>query len=102
MIQVCPNCGFSLNKFLNDGLTHCSHCNQVFDSSDYSKLLSAAWEMRKEHYSLEQLQFYLKLDEDEAILVHSFVEEYGYNHQEFMKLLKKLGVANKSYINFSA
>ena len=99
MIQVCPNCGHALQRGLSDGLTHCSHCNQVFDSSDYNRLLSAAWQIRKEHLSLEQVKWQLNLGDDFSILVFSFVNDHGYSHEEFMKVLKKLGVANKAYIS---
>jgi hypothetical protein len=102
MIQVCPNCGCELQLELKNGLSHCAHCNQVFDSSDYNRLLSAAWQIRRWHLSLEQVVHQLKLGEDFSILVHTFVGEHGYNHDEFIKVLKKLGVANKAYIDFSA
>ena len=102
MIQVCPNCGHSLQRELNDGLTHCTHCNQLFDSSDYNRLLSAAWQVRREHLSLEQIRWQLKLDNDLCILVNTYINDYGYSHDEFVKLLKKLGVANKAYLNYSA
>lgn len=102
MIQVCPNCGHSLQRQLTDGMTHCGHCNQVFDSSDYNKLLSAAWQVRRENLSLEQMKWQLKMDEDLSILVHTFVHDCGYTHEEFCKLLKKLGVARKAYLDYSA
>lgn len=98
MIHVCPNCGYSLPHQLTDGLTHCCHCNQVFDSSDYNMLLSAAWQVRRENMNLEKMKWLLKLDEDLCIFVQTFVCDYGYTHEDFSKLLKKLGVANKSYI----
>jgi uncharacterized membrane protein YvbJ len=101
MIQVCPNCGHTLQKQLNDGLTNCSHCNQIFDSSNYNRLLAAAWQTRKENLSLEQIKWQLKLGDDFSILVYTFVVEYEYSHDEFIHLLKKLGVANKAYIEFS-
>lgn len=101
MINVCPNCGHDLQHHLNDGLTHCSHCNQILDSSDYNRLLSAAWQIRKEHLSLEQVKWQLKLGDDFSILAHTFVGDYGYSQDEFIKLLKKLGVAHKAYIDFS-
>lgn len=44
----------------------------------------------------------MNLPEDEAILVSTFVGDHGYTHDEFQKLLKKLGVAQKAYINYSA
>lgn len=101
MIQVCPHCGFQLPEGLKEGLAHCVHCNQLFDSSDYNKLLSAAWQLRKHPLSLEDIKWQIKLDEDYAILAHTYICEYGYNHEEFNKLLKKFGVANKSYIDYS-
>lgn len=97
---VCPNCGYTLQIELKDGITHCDHCNQVFDSSDYNCLLSAAWQIRKENLSLEQIKWQLKLDNDFSILVHTFISEYAYSQADFIKLLKKLGVANKSYKSY--
>ena len=99
MIQVCPNCGHELKLGLSDGLTHCSHCNQVFDSSDYNRLLAAAWQIRRENMSLEQLKWQLKLGDDFSILVHTFVNDHGYSHDDFIRLLKKLGVSNKAYLS---
>lgn len=97
MIVVCPNCGHTLHRELKDGLTHCSHCNQILDSSDYNRLLSAAWKVRRENLTLEQIKWQIKLDNDFAILVFTFVSEYGYTHDEFISLLKKLGVSTKAY-----
>ena len=102
MIYVCPNCGNQLDKELNDGLAHCTHCHRVFDSSDFNRLLSAAWQVRKHNQSIEQLMFQMNIPKDEAILVTAFVGEYGYSHEEFHKLLKKLGVARRAYIDYSA
>lgn len=100
MIQVCPHCGYQLQHILKDGLTNCVHCNQVFDSSDLNQLLSAAWHIRRQNWSLEQLKWHLKMDDALAILVYTFVADHGYTHEEFLKLLKKLGVAHKSYIKY--
>lgn len=100
MIQVCPQCGQELQEQLNDGLAHCSRCSHVFDSSDLNNLLSAGWQCRKNHFSVEQLKFNCRLDEELAILVHTFVSENGYSHEELLRLLRRLGVANKSYIKY--
>lgn len=100
MIQVCPQCGHELVFELNDGLGQCNHCNQIFDSSDYNKLLSASWQVKKENLSLEKIKWQLKLDDDFAILVYTYIYEYNYSHDDFVKLLKKLGVSNKSYIKY--
>lgn len=51
---------------------------------------------------MEQIKWQLKLGDDLSILVYTFVSEYGYSHDEFIRLLKKLGVAHKAYINYSA
>ena len=101
MINVCPNCGHWLSNELNDGLAHCENCNRIFDSSDYNRLLSAGWLIRKHRQGVEQLQSCGYL-EHEAIVAFSFVGEYLYNHDEFQKVLKKLGVAQKAYIDYSA
>jgi hypothetical protein len=101
MIQICPNCGHTLQNELKDGLAHCLHCNQIFDSSDFNRLLSAAWQIRKEHLSLEEIKWKFKLGNDFSILMHTFVIEYCYSHDELIVLFKKLGVANKSYLDFS-
>jgi uncharacterized C2H2 Zn-finger protein len=101
MMQYCPSCGSAFQNNLNDGLVQCDHCGQVFDSSDYNKLLSAAWAIRREKMSLEKLKWQLQLGDDFSILVHTFVHDYEYSHQDFMNLLKKLGVANKSYLKYS-
>ena len=101
MIQVCPFCGHELQKQLLDGLTSCCNCNQVFDSSDYNQLLSAGWLVRKSHYTHEQLKWHTKLDDDMIILVMAYVGDNEYSHQDFVQVLKKIGVANKSYIKYS-
>lgn len=96
MINNCPNCGKELSEQLNDGLSQCEHCSQIFDSCIYNKLLAAAWQTRKENLSIEKIKFYNKLDEDLALFVYSFIAESGYNHQDFMELLKKLGITKKT------
>jgi len=100
MINNCPHCGHGLPYALKDGLTHCPHCNRVFDSSDFNRLIAASWLVRRERASMERLQHQVGLSEDEAILVYTFVGEYCYSHEDFCKFLTKLGVANKSYISY--
>ena len=100
MILVCPHCGSDLQHELKDGLAQCFKCSQMVESSDLHQLLSAAWLVRRNHFSMEQLRHHAKIDEDASILVHTFVHEHGYSHQDFCALLKKLGVAHKSYIKY--
>jgi hypothetical protein len=100
MIIACPHCGHDLHEKLNDGLSNCDKCHQVFDSSDLNQLLSAGWLIRKHHYNLEQLKWHTKIEDDMAILVFAYVLDNDYSHQEFFTILTKLGVANKCYINY--
>lgn len=97
MIYVCPHCGHSLDHQLNDGLTLCSHCNRLIESSAFNRLLSAAWMVRKHHYSSEQLQAQANLSESEALFVTVFIEEQCYSHEDFIAFLKKLTISEKSY-----
>lgn len=99
MIQVCPRCGHDLPEALANGLTHCCHCGSVFDSSVLNTLLSAAWLVRKNRYTIDQLRINSKIDEGMAILVSAFVGDNGYSHEEFYKFLTKIGVASKSYMS---
>lgn len=101
MLKLCPHCGDHLQIELQDGLADCGRCKRVFDSSDFNQLLSAAWCVRRQKISLEQLQSELKLDQDLSILVYTYVEEHCYGHEEFLALLKKLGVSNKAYLKYS-
>lgn len=86
---------------MTDGLTNCAHCERVFDSSELNQLLSAAWQVRRHHWTQSQLEWHTKLDPSLAILVYTFVHDHSYSHDEFTKLLKRLGVAHKSYIKYT-
>lgn len=90
MISLCPNCGHKLSKDLLDGITQCCHCNRVVSSTTLNKILSAAWEARKNNLSSESIQWQTKLEKDFANLVYFFVCVLGYSHDEFLNLVKKL------------
>lgn len=90
MISVCPNCGYPLQKELKDGLSHCKHCNRVFDSNIFNEILAAAWQLRKQNLSLEQLQWQNNLDKDLLDFIYHFVVNLGYSHEELFHLLKKI------------
>jgi hypothetical protein len=95
MIYVCPFCGQHLNRELVDGLTGCGHCNRVFDSSTFNRLLSGFWLLHHEpHLGYDQFKFQSKLSEEEALLVYTFFSE-EYNHEEFQRALKNLGITPK-------
>jgi len=89
-----------MTQALQDGLAACTHCNRIFDSSLYNRLLSASWLIRKHScHGITQLMSDTKLPEHEAILVHSFVVDNEYNHQEFEKTLKLFGITPKRNID---
>lgn len=93
MICLCPFCGYSMPEQLKDGLASCLKCNRVFDSSLPNKLLSASWMARQNKYhGIEQFISDTKLSEPEAIIVYSFVCDFLYSHDEFIKVLKHLGI----------
>lgn len=99
MIYVCPFCGRQLARELVDGLTACGHCSRIFDSCVFNRLLAAAWVLRHNpHMGLDQLKFHAKLSDDEAILVHAFVGEHCYSHDEFQRALRAFGVPSKMSI----
>lgn len=96
MILVCPFCGSQISQSLNDGISSCNHCNQIFDSCLFNRLLAASWLLKNNNYhGVEQLISDTKLPEHEAIFVYSFIVENLYSHDEFIKVLKMFGIANK-------
>ncbi len=97
MITVCPNCGQLLNNYLSDGLTHCSNCNNVFDSSRFNLILSASWIVRRKSLPPPALASWLGLSESDAELVYKSIEEDAMSHDEFIRLLKEMKVSEKSY-----
>ena len=103
MIYICPFCGSSLPKRLNDGIAACTHCGRIFDSSTFNRLLSAAWILKKNpSLSLERIQFQSQLSESEAIFVYTYITEYGYSHDDFIKVMKKLGINQRIYVDCPA
>lgn len=89
---TCPHCGTHLEERLNDGLASCLKCNSVFENSLFNRLLSASWILRQNEGSLEQLISDTKISEHEAILVYAFISDNLYSHEEFLKVLKLLGI----------
>lgn len=88
MIYRCPYCGSTISPALHDGLTTCDNCNRIFSTSQFHRLLSAAWVVRREHaYDSEVLKYRCKLSQEEAEIVYHFVVEQCYSHDEFLKEL---------------
>jgi hypothetical protein len=93
MIQLCPYCGHLLPFSLTDGFASCGHCNRVFDSSPYYRLLSGAWLAKKQSFTEPQQLSRYGFSEPESILIISFVIENQYSMEEFTKVLHDLGVS---------
>lgn len=92
MIHCCPFCGHDLQRVLKDGLAHCSHCSQIFGSSEFNRLLAASWFVRRRDLNLDQLIFHLNLtDKDAEFILEKIVDE-GLSHQDFQNLLNKLNI----------
>ena len=92
MMFVCPNCGFSLSHPVGCGLFHCGNCNVVSYTSEFNKLLSWAWEIR--HGKDIDI-----IDRDHILsiknynLLNTYIQELGYTHQEFYKILKEIEIS---------
>ena len=74
MIYACPNCGNSLPKPLQDGICICTYCNVLFDSSAQSRLLAAAWIVRKKNYTFDQMRNKLKLSDQESAIIEQKIK----------------------------
>jgi hypothetical protein len=61
-----------------------------------NELLSAAWDARKNDLSAEAIQWQTKLDKDFSNLVYYFICVLGYSHDEFLNLMRKFHLINKS------
>jgi hypothetical protein len=82
----CPYCGRILEQPLLDGISTCSNCNRIFDSSDYNRILSAVWQARRTCEELEHCDY---LTSDQIRLVNDIINS-GYTHDELLKLFKKV------------
>ena len=86
----CPNCGFSLNQALTDGIDTCSNCHRAFDTSKTNRLLSAAWCVRRRNlYDLEELKLNNNLTDIEWKFIDKYIINNGLTHDELLKLLSK-------------
>lgn len=86
MIRICPFCGHKLKNFISDGITTCSNCERVFDSSRKNKVLSASWMIRKWHVDLEVLD----LKEEDKKIIQEYIVEKLFSHDEFLEIIDKL------------
>ena len=99
MIYACPNCGNSLPKPLQDGICICTYCNVLFDSSAQSRLLAAAWIVRKKNYTFDQMKDKLKLSDQESEIIEQKINIDSLNHDEFIVYLREIKVPNRCYMS---
>lgn len=86
--MYCPYCGHILEQPLLDGISTCSNCNRIFDSSDHNRILSAAWHARRTCVTLEDLERFDYLTGDQIKFIEDYVVDSGYTHDELLKFLK--------------
>lgn len=98
MIYMCPYCGSNLPKALQDGICICNNCGCLFDSSQQSKLLSAAWIIRKKRYTPDEMVRKLCLSIDEATMVDQKINIDLLSHDEFLIYLRDLRVPTRCYM----
>jgi len=90
----CPFCGHSLQQRLYDGISSCSNCCRIFDSSQKNRLLSAAWCIRHLNLETKDLLNYNQLTSVELEFLEKYVFDKGYSHDELLKVLKTETVNN--------
>jgi hypothetical protein len=91
--MLCPHCGHSLHHVVVHGITSCSNCNRVFDTNPFNRLLSASWLVRRKNIMAEESLMQYGYTKEEAQLVLEAVVDNCFTHEDFVKLLKELGVS---------
>lgn len=90
MIKLCPYCGHSLSCPLDEGITTCDCCNLIFESSDFHRLLSAAWMVRNWHvYDADTLRHKFKFSDYIVDLVDRYIIQGDLTHDEFLKVARE-------------
>lgn len=89
MIELCPHCGHHLPQSISDGITGCTHCRRVFDSSHFNRLLSTSWLVRRKQISdVETLIQRWGVKPDDAAFVIENVVDECMGQEEFFHFLK--------------
>ncbi len=90
VIVFCPYCGRELQQPITYGLTSCTNCNRIFDSSKFNRLLSIAWQIRRQDVTCpEFLVNHYDVDPAEAEFVFQYVSDECYSHEDFMRVLEE-------------
>lgn len=93
MMLLCPYCGNRLQRPLQSGITSCCHCNRIFDTSDYHRVLSGGWLVRKWNLCCPEQLLEHGYTQDEAELIVGLIFDQQYSHQEFLKIVDELGIS---------
>jgi hypothetical protein len=89
LICICPFCGHRIGRPIEDGITTCSNCQRVFDTTPYHRILSAAWLIRKQNlYNLEAIKGSMEcLTDCELKILDKYIIEQDLHHDEFLKVI---------------
>lgn len=89
MIYACPFCGRRLLRVIcKEGISTCTHCHRVFDTSSYHKILSAAWMVRlMDLYDPEAVQASFELTDCEMGIVKKYVIDEGLCHDDLLRVV---------------
>ena len=93
MIMLCPHCGSSLNIPCKYGISSCSNCNRVFDTSHFNRLLSASWLVRRKNILTAESLMRYGYAKEESELVLEAVYDNCCTHEDFIEILKAIGVS---------
>lgn len=86
----CPFCGHHLASPLLNGMSSCTNCCRVFDSSKQNILLSTAWLVRKRDITdIQYLIDHVGSTHEDASFVIEHVADGCMSHEEFFLLLKE-------------
>ena len=91
--MLCPFCGMSLKIPCGSGISSCSNCNRVFDTSPFNCLLSASWLVRRRNIMAEESLMQYGYTREESEFVLQAVYDNCFTHEDFIKLLKEKGVS---------
>lgn len=95
MLLCCPYCGSKIANPINDGISSCSNCHRLFDSSPYNRILSTCWYVRKHHIVDLDLLKHHGIPEPDALISLALAYDGDYNHQETEKILNNLGISKE-------
>lgn len=92
MIWCCPFCGFKLKKPVLHGISSCTNCCRVFDTSDTNRLLSAAWLVKRDNICSEEALMQYGFSHAESKFVIEAIVDSCLLPEELAKLLKENGI----------